>query len=185
MRNLRIAVLVLACFSACGTVPNATCGLDAATRTTFRTLLSREWSKTTPETVAGIWPSSVLWGAEAAGDKPCSGTATFSNLARVVANECLCCDTFAFTDVSHDSKCERHLSSVTLVRHVADEARARDVATQLLAVVDGTRQLVLPSTTVTRQLSPTSTEVTQLEVTRALGGWRIRLLTYRVSADEQ
>lgn len=183
MRGLRVLVLALALLGACRTIPNSTCQLHAMTHTAFRDLLSKDWSTTTPDTVAQLWPSPIMWGSEAGGDRPCSGTASFSNLERVIANECLCCDTFAFTDVPSSGKCERYLSSATLVRHFPDDAPARHAAALLLAAVDGTKRLDLPSTTVTRQISPRTTEITQLQVSEALGGWRVRLLTYRVTDD--
>ncbi len=115
--------------TACPITPDRWSGLES--------ILSGRWPDFSPDTVVELWPQPITWGSEASGEQPRSGTATFSYLERVEANDCLCCDTFLFTDGPSQAGCVRRLSSVTLVRDFATRLEAIQLATRAVAVIGG------------------------------------------------
>lgn len=179
----RVAITILiTVLAGCRSAP-IVCELEPTHHRALERVVSAGWDGMTPDVVADMWPSPVTWGANAPGVEPCTGTATFSSLDVVLANECLCCDTFGFTDVRRENACDKVLSSVTVVRHVPDLISARRVAASLLAAVGSAERVVLPVTTSTRALSAQSSEIVRLEINELASGWRVRLLLYRVSPD--
>jgi hypothetical protein len=180
------ATLFISLVVSCRTARYSSCVITPETLSALRLLRAREWRGTTPEDVATGWPAPITWGAQATGAEPCAGTVTFSNLQSVADNECRCCDTFGFSDVRRNNTCTRDLSSVTIVRSVGDEVRAREIARELLMSISGEpADIHLPITTVTQQLSPTQLQTCVVEIVNVGGEWRVRLVTYRPDAEER
>jgi hypothetical protein len=131
-----------------------------------------------------LWPVPITWGSEASGEQPCSGTATFSYLERVQANDCLCCDTFLFTDVPGRDGCTRRLSSVTLVRDFATRAEAIQLAKRVVAGIGGAGHgLEEPVTTILTDLPLATTQTANVQILSRGGRWRVRLLVYRTASE--
>jgi hypothetical protein len=151
---------------------------------TLHELTHSGWQAATPEHVAAMWPSPLLWGSEAHAEGPCHGTATFSYLGNVRENECRHCDTFEFMEnAGADGKCDRLLSSVTITRFAGHAAGARHIGIELWrAVSSATETLTQPSTTATSPIG-SMLQTATVEVLPAKGGWRVRLTVFRVDAD--
>jgi hypothetical protein len=111
------------------------------------------------------------------------------NLARVIANECECCDTFLFADVSSSDGCKQVLSSVTIIRVAGDRASAGALARQLKEAVAVTKEITFadhdlefssvgwPSKTVNQSAS--------LDVVASGQQYLLRLNIYRVIVPER
>lgn len=183
-----VALGVVIASISCRTGRPSVCDSDQKGTFGLQSVLSSDWLRLTPDTLARQWPDKLLWWSEAAGERACSGTATLSYLGKVMANECVCCDIFAFTDLPRSGGCDRFLSSVSLVRSAATETDARYIASELFRAINpgsGSGQLTLPSTIVVRQITPTLQEVAQIDVSTATQKrWRIRLMVYRVDMSE-
>jgi len=181
-----VTIAALLIGSSCGTsrVP-AECTFGADRRGATLSILSGRWSAMTPDVVAELWPVPITWGSEAAGAQPCSGTATFSYLDNVRANDCRCCDTFGFTDVSRSGRCDRILSSVTLVREFVTELQAREFARQLVVIAGGgVRPLEQPVTTILNDVSG-DPQTANIELLPDDHGWRVRVLVYRTTTESR
>ena len=186
MKTLRTTIIsgLLTVIACSNVVTRVECPIGSERWSALQTILAGNWRSITPDNVAELWPTPIAWGSEASGKQPCSGSVTFSYLEHVQANDCLCCDTFAFTDVPSRDGCTRRLSSVTLVRDFAARADARVLAKRLVTAVGGAgHEFDEPVTTILTDIAPATTQTANVQILSREDKWRVRLLIYRISSD--
>jgi len=148
-------------------------------------ILLKPWNDVDLEHLAETWPVDLAWGSRAEGAGPCSGTVTFSYLGRVTANECECCDVFAFSDVLRMDSCAQRLSSITIVRYVKTHSDARVLGDQFLRAGGFGRAMVQGSgARAVRDLAPQLQQIGAVEIQRSGAGWKVRMIVYQVAFDE-
>ena len=178
MRNSGLLFVLLLAASPYIHAAKATCGLDDVTTEAVKTILALPPDRATSQRVTDIWPSSLPWGSRSeAGGTP----TTFSHLAYVFDDECLCCDALVFE--SNGPSGDR-LTAVTLTRLQNSEKSARRVAKTFAIAVAGTKfdETELPYVW-QKQITEALFETARITVERVPLGWRIRATIFRTRTE--